>query len=316
MEPYRAFIADRLSKDQFATGFLIQSFFTGLGITVANLSLFFFQKYISGTSDNDIPYWVFGAFLVGAICSIASVLWSLYTTPEIEPQPYELEYIKTQKGGLLQPIFEIRDAIVTMPRALWQLALVYLFQWYAMFCYWQYVSHSIAKSVWNTSSTENMDLYSEAAGWTGLVNGFYNIITFISAFFLIGLTQKRSARSIHAICLMLAAIALLTMPLIQDKYLLFLPMIGFGIAWASMMGIPYIMVASEIPPEKNGVYMGIVNMMIVIPMIIQTLSFGFVYKNMLHADPGYALQFAGILLFLASIATINIRVTKSSDQAL
>jgi maltose/moltooligosaccharide transporter len=311
MEPYRAFIADRLPKEQFATGFLIQSFFTGLGITVANLSLFFFQKYISGTSDNDIPYWVFGAFLVGAFCSVASVLWSLYTTPEIEPQPHELEYINPHKGGIMQPLIEIRDAIVSMPKPLWQLALVYLFQWYAMFCYWQYVSHSIAKSVWNTSASENIDLYSEAAGWTGLVNGFYNIITFISAFFLIRMTQKRSAKSIHALCLMLAAFALLTMPLIHDKYLLFLPMIGFGIAWASMMGIPYIIVAHEIPSEKNGVYMGIVNMMIVIPMIIQTLSFGYIYKNALDSDPGTALQFAGILLLLASIATMNIKVTKA-----
>ena len=194
-----------------------------------------------------------------------------------------------------------------MPSTLWQLSLVYLFQWYAMFCYWQFVSHSIAKSVWKTTAQENMTLYEEAAGWTGLVNGFYNIVTFLSAFGLVWLAKKYSARYVHAICLLFAAMALFIMPGIENKYFLFAPMIGFGIAWASMMGIPYIMVANSIPPAKNGVYMGIVNMMIVIPMIIQTLSFGYVYDGLLGGNPGNALRFAGLLLTIAALATLRIK---------
>ena len=196
-----------------------------------------------------------------------------------------------------------------MPKPLWQLALVYLFQWYAMFCYWQFVSHSIAQSVWNTT-VENKELYAEAVAWTGLVNGFYNIVTFLSAFALVAAARKYGAKWVHSGALTLAAIGLFAFPHIGNKYLLFVPMIGFGIAWASMMGVPYIIAVAEIPKERYGVYMGIINMMIVIPMLIQTLTFGKVYHNFLGARPGNALIFASALLLTAAIATLFIKGTK------
>ena len=319
MEPYRAFIADKLPPGQRAMGFLTQSFFTGLGITLANLSLYFFQQVITGetkTADGQsgIPYWVFGSFFVGAICSIGTVLWSTSKTPEIPPTPEELAAIKAHPGGILAPFKEIFSAIKDMPPMLWQLALVYLFQWYAMFCYWQFISHSIAKSVWKTTSEANPQLYQEAVGWTGLVNGFYNIVTFLSAFALVGLAKKYSAKYVHVTCLLLAAISLFLIPNISNKFFLFAPMIGFGIAWASMMGVPYIMVVSGIPKERYGVYMGIVNMMIVIPMILQTITFGFVYEKFLDKNPGNVMLFAGVLLVLASLATLRIKQTTVADD--
>jgi maltose/moltooligosaccharide transporter len=201
-----------------------------------------------------------------------------------------------------------------MPGVLWQLALVYLFQWYAMFCYWQFISHSIAQSVWKTSSSLNPKLYEEAVGWTGLVNGFYNIVTFLSAFGLVWVAKKISAKYLHMTCLLFAAISLFIIPHMENKYFLFAPMIGFGVAWASMMGVPYIMVVGSIPKERYGVYMGIINMMIVIPMILQTLSFGFVYTNFLGENPGNAITFAGLLLLLASLATAFIKVTRSDED--
>ena len=318
MEPYRAFIADKLPPHQRAMGFLTQSFFTGLGITLANLSLFVFQKLISGetvTSDgrSGIPYWVFGSFFVGAVCSIGTVLWSTAKTPEIPPSPAELASLKADKGGFLSPFREIFSAIRDMPPLLWQLALVYLFQWYAMFCYWQYVSHSIASSVWNTSASADPGRYEEAVGWTGLVNGFYNIVTFLSAFALVGLARRYSAKRVHAASLLMASLSLYLLPGISDRYLLFLPMVGFGIAWASMMGVPYIMVVNAIPKERYGVYMGIVNMMIVIPMIIQTLTFGKIYEHVLGAEPGNVMYFASALLFLASLATLRMRVPEVAE---
>ncbi len=306
MEPYRAFIADKLPPPQLATGFLTQSFFTGLGITLANISLFVFQKYIPGKSGA-IPYWVFGSFFLGAVCSILSVLWSMTKTTEIAPSEEELALLKAQKKGIFQPFIEIGEAIFHMPKIIWQLGLVYLFQWYALFCYWQNASKSIAKSVWKTSPTENKSLYEEAVGWTGLVNGWYNIITFLSAFGLVYLAKKMGPRKLHICCLLLAGLALLYFPFITNKYLLFAPMTGFGIAWASMMGIPYLMVVHDIPKEKYGVYMGIINMMIVIPMIFQTMSFGFILKHFLNNDPRNAILFAGVLLLLASAATLLIK---------
>ncbi len=309
MEPYRAFIADKLPPDQHATGFLSQSFFTGLGITLANVSLYFFQKHITGT-HGQIPYWVFGSFFLGSVCSIASVSWSIYKTPEIPPTPEELAALKAGKKGFAEPFIEIFSAIKDMPKVMWQLALVYLFQWYALFCYWQNASKSIAQSVWHTSPVLNKSLYEEAVGWTGLVNGWYNVATFLSAFALVGLAKKYSPKLVHIVCLIMAGIGLLIFPHIENKYLLFAPMTGFGIAWASMMGVPYLMVVNDIPKERYGVYMGIINMMIVIPMILQNITFGYVLKHFLGNDPGKAISFGGIFLMLAAFATTLIKPTK------
>ena len=313
MEPYRAFVADKLPEPQYGLGFLTQSFFTGLGITLANLSLFFFQSSIAGESASGIPYWVYGSFFVGAVCSITSVLWSLHTTPEIPPTEKELAYIRSNQHGALQPFVEIIDAIKNMPKAMWQLALVYLFQWYALFIYWQFCSHSIAQSVWHASAEQDKQLYEEAVAWTGLVNGWYNIVTFLSAFGLVWLAKRYGPRSVHFSCLVLAGIGLLIFPHIDNKYLLFAPMTGFGIAWASMMGVPYMLVVGSIPKERFGVYMGIINMMIVIPMIIQTLSFGAIYKSFLGSNPGTAIMMAGVLLLLAAAAVLRMNSVKNAE---
>lgn len=306
MEPYRAFIADKLPPAQHATGFLSQSFFTGLGITLANVSLYFFQKHIHGT-HGQIPYWVFGSFFLGSVCSIASVSWSIYKTPEIPPTAEELAALKAGKKGFAEPFIEIFSAIKDMPKVMWQLALVYLFQWYALFCYWQNASKSIAQSVWHTSPVLNKSLYEEAVGWTGLVNGWYNVATFLSAFALVGLAKKYTPKLVHIICLVMAGIGLLIFPHIENKYLLFAPMTGFGVAWASMMGVPYLMVVNDIPKERYGVYMGIINMMIVIPMILQNITFGYVLKHFLGNDSGKAISFAGVSLLIAAAATTLIK---------
>ena len=314
MEPYRALIADKLPPRQHALGFLSQSFFTGLGITLANISLFIFQKQITG-AHGQIPYWVFASFFLGSICSITSVCWSIYKTSEIPPTPEELAILKAEKGGIFKPFIEISHSITHMPKVMWQLALVYLFQWYALFCYWQNASKSIAQSVWKTSPSENKSLYEEAVGWTGLVNGWYNIVTFLSAFALVGLARKYSPKMVHFICLIMAGIGLLIFPHIENKYALFAPMTGFGIAWASMMGVPYLMVVNNIPKSKYGVYMGIINMMIVIPMIIQNITFGYIHKNFLDNDPGKAITFAGVFLLLAAFATMLIKTSKIDPDA-
>lgn len=311
MEPYRAFIADKLPSEQHASGFLTQSFFTGLGITLANLSLFFFQKHITG-SYGKLPIWVYASFFLGTICSIVSVAWSVYKTPEIPPTEDELLKLKKEPLNIFTPFIEIASAIKTMPKVMWQLGLVYMFQWYALFCYWQNASKSIALSVWKTSTYEHNKLYDEAVGWTGLVNGWYNIVTFLSAFGLLWLAKKISPKLIHVICLMMAGIGLLIFPHITNKNLLFIPMTGFGIAWASMMGIPYLLVVHKIPKERYGVYMGIINMMIVIPMLIQTTTFGFILKHFLNNDPGKAISFGGVFLLIASAFTLLIKSEPAS----
>ncbi len=359
MEPYRAFVADKLDQSQQPTGFQAQSFFTGFGQTLANVSLFVFPLIIIGYTGK-IPNWVFASFFVGAVCSVVSVLWSMKTTPEIPPTPNELEEIKRKNKGMpplviqfflsiitsviayaaiilliipeifargtirkvmntldknriIKSLFaqniEIIEAITEMPRIMWQLALVYLFQWYALFCYWQNSSKSIALSVYNATA-ENKELYEKAVGLAGLVNAWYNIITFIVAFALVGFAKKFSPKWVHFVCVLLAGIGFIFFPFIDNKVFLFVAISGFGVGWASMMGIPYLMVVKEIPKERYGVYMGIINMMIVIPMFIQTITFGFILKNFLHNDPGNAILFAGVLLLIAALCTLLIKSEK------
>jgi maltose/moltooligosaccharide transporter len=313
MEPYRAFIADKLDDQQQPVGFQAQSFFTGLGQTLANVSLFVFPMIFIGMTGS-LPTWVYASFFLGAVCSVVSIWWSMHTTPEIPPTETELAHMRATPLNVFSPFIDIAKAIKGMPRVMWQLALVYLFQWYALFCYWQNASKSVALSVWKTTPN-NKELYSEAVGWTGLVNGWYNIVTFLSAFALVWFVRKSSPKVVHFSCLVLAGAGLIVFPFIENKYLLFPAITGFGIGWASMMGIPYLLVVGNIPKERYGVYMGIINMMIVIPMILQSLTFGFVLKNLLNNDSGQAVLFAGVLLLIAAAATllINSKATQKTQ---
>lgn len=340
MEPYRAFIGDKLPEEQQTYGFQMQSLFVGAGITLANLSLFVFQKYLGGTSESGgIPKWVYYSFFLGSFCSIASVVWSVYKTPEIPPTDEELAQLKSERENstLFTPFTDIFTAIVNMPKILWQLALVYLFQWYALFCYWQFVTPMIKQTLYGISENDEekaghilelskngsailnndlswakniVHLAETAVGQTGLMNGFYNFITMISALILIPFAVKFSSKKVYSFCLFATGLSLLVLPFIKSEILILLPMVLFGIGWASMMGLPYSMVSPSIPSEKRGIYMGVINMMIVVPMLIQTISFGFIYKNILHNNPSYAILTAGILFLLAAISVMYIKMKK------
>jgi maltose/moltooligosaccharide transporter len=314
MEPYRAFIADKLPESQLARGFLTQSFFTGLGVTLANFSLFFFQKLIVGGTQAGIPYWVFGSFMLGAVVSIASVLISVLRTPEIPPTEEELAELRAKKGGVLSAFTDILHAVRDIPPSLHQIGVVYLFQWYAMVVYWQFVAFAIAKNVFHTTAA-NEQQFSKAVGLTGLVNGSYSLVAFLSAFALVGFAKRYGAKWVHAVCLGLAGLGLVIFAQISNEFLIFLPIIGLGIAWASMMGVPYILIVSMVPKERYGVYMGIVNMMIVVPMLIESFTFTAVYTRFLGSDPSNAIVFAGAFLLLAGLLMLWIRSPRAEEES-
>nr|WP_314490207.1 MFS transporter [uncultured Chryseobacterium sp.] len=344
MEPYRAFIGDKLPEEQQTYGFQMQSLFVGGGITLANLSLFVFQKYFGGSSvEGGIPAWVYYSFFLGSFCSIASVVWSVYKTPEIPPTEEELIKLKAEKENdtVFTPFVDIFTAIIKMPKILWQLAFVYLFQWYALFCYWQFATPMIKQTLYHVSENDEqkanhfielsknglsvsqndlswakniLNLVETAVGQTGLMNGFYNFITMISALMLIPFALKYSSKNVYVFCLFATGISLLILPFIHNEFLILLPMVLFGIGWAAMMGLPYSMVSPSIPAEKRGVYMGVINMMIVIPMLIQTVSFGFIYKNFLGNDPSNAIIMAGVLFLLASVSVTLIKVKRGVED--
>ncbi len=304
MEPYRAFIADKLPPSQLGKGFLAQSFFTGLGITLANLSLTFFQMLFGLGEGVGLPHWVYGAFFVGSVASIATILVSVISTPELEPTKEEIAALRAKKGGPREFFGEIKDAIIDMPVQMRKLALVYFFQWYAMNVYWQYVSLSVSQSLYGSTTGE---AYERAVANTGTINAVYNIVTFSVAFALVAAARRLGAKWVHALCLWCATVGLFFLPLAPTLPLKWLAIVGLGIAWASIMGVPYIMIVRMVPSTRYGVYMGIVNMMIVIPQLIQTLTFGSVYKNLLGDNPNNAMWFAGAFLAIAGLVMLWIK---------
>ena len=274
MEPYRAFVSDLLDERQHSIGFLTQSAFTGLGQTLSYLTpslLLFVGMNRDAVNAHGIPQVTVWAFIIGSVLSITSVLWTVRTTKEIPLTAAERTRIEGLPRGFSSAVGEVIEAFREMPATMRQLAVMKLFQWYAMFCYWQYIVLSLALTLFNTRDASSAG-FRDAALVNGQIGGFYNFIAFVGAFAMVPFTTRFGPKVVHAICLTLAGFAMLWIPSITDRALLFVPMIGVGLAWASIMGNPYVMLAGSIPPERVGVYMGIFNMFIVIPMMIQIFT--------------------------------------------
>lgn len=334
MEPYRAFVADKLNEKQMSLGFLMQSFFTGFGITLANftpailVSLGFLA--ITDKMENGIPVYTYWAFFIGAFASIASVLLSVMTTKEFPPTAEELLVIQEKKKeNLFKTVAkDIAEAFRTMPLTMKQLIPVKFFTWYAMFCYWQYITSSLSLSLFGTTDQAS-EGFSKAQLLTGSLNGTYNIICFMVAFLLVPIALKIGAKGVHCIALSLGGIGLLLVPFLNNTDVLFtlhnpfgnnipvttifLYSFGLGISWASTMAMPYQLLAGSIPKEKTGVYMGIFNMFIVIPMAIQILTMQYFVYDWLGNNPINVIKLAGVFLIIAGLLTLFITV-KNKNQ--
>ena len=309
MEPYRAYVSDRLNTNQHSLGFLTQSAFTGLAQTLAYLTpslLFWFGLNKDAVNDSNIPHITVIAFLIGSVLSLTTVWWSVHSTPELPLTTQECEAILAKPTGIKATLDEIVEAVREMPQAMRQLWWMKLFQWYGMMCYWIYIVPSIAKSVFDTSDASSQG-FRDAGLLNGQIGGFYNFVAFVAAFALIPLTRRFGPKLVHAACLSLAGVGMWCLPNIQDTALLFAPMLGIGLAWASIMGNPYIMLARSIPPERAGVYMGIFNMFIVLPMIIQMLTLPLYYNSLLGSDPRHVIQLAGCFLGIAALLTLRVK---------
>jgi len=313
MEPYRAFVSDKLAPKQHSLGFLTQSAFTGLGQTLAYLTptlLVLLGMNKDATNSSNIPHIVIAAFMIGAVFSISSVLWTLKTTKEIPLDADELARLRATRPGVKAIIADIVLAIREMPPTMKQLALVKLFQWYAMFCYWQYIMLSLASTIFGTSNPASAQ-FRDAGLLNGQIGAFYNFVAFIAAFALVPFTRRFGPKAVHSVCLALAGASMLYIPMIQAPGLLFVAMIGIGLAWASIMGNPYIMLAGCIPPRRTGVYMGIFNMFIVIPMIIQIFTLPLYYHAWLGGRPENVIRLAGALMLCAAAAVCFVRIRQA-----
>jgi maltose/moltooligosaccharide transporter len=317
MEPYRALISDRLPKSQLARGFLTQSMFTGAGAVLANLSLFLLQKVeaLQQTAGNGVPYWMFVCFMIGTVCILLTVLTAMARTKELTPSDEELEEIRNAPKGLHHAVAEIADAVKTMPVAMHKIGVVFVFQWYAMFVYWQFLAVSLGETVFNATPEEGGPAWEDAIAWSGLENAAYNFVTMVSALFLVGFAARIGAKRVHAVALGLAAVSLIWLAQIDNQYVALIPMIGLGIFWASAVGIPYLMVASMVPAKRTGVYMGILNMMIVVPMLVETVTFGWIYTNLLDSKGSNAIMLAGVLMAIGAVAMLWVNPPDEADES-
>ncbi|MEO9512718.1 MAG: MFS transporter [Flavobacteriaceae bacterium] len=311
MEPYRAFVGDKLPEKQLSLGYQMQSLFVGAGILLANGSIVLFQYLLGDASievAGEIPKWLYYSFYIGGILSITTILWSVLKTSEIPPTDEELEEINKNRGlplgsRIAKPFQEIARSIKEMPNFMWRLGAVYLFQWYALFVYWQYITPLFKLTMGYSTS--------EAASQSAQMSLTYNIVTMLVALALVPLTLKFGGKKVYALSLIGTGIALFLIPFIDDPLLVLAPMVLFGIGWAAMMGIPYTMVSKVVPQERRGVYMGILNMMIVIPMGVETLTFGPIYKYLLGGSALNAILFGGAFFIIAAVLAMRLN---SSEQ--
>ena len=331
LEPYRAFISDKLPEKQYSFGFLVQSFFTGLGTTLANFTPAILVSFgilaLTDKMDNGIPVSTYWAFAIGAAASIITILITVLTTSEYPPNPEELNAIENSKKGenlIVKIIMDIGVAIKEMPLAMKQLIPVMFFPWYAMFCYWQYLTSALSLSLYGTLD-QSTSYFNQAQLLTGNLNGTYNIICFTIAFAMIPIAKRLGAQKLHFISLVIGGIGLLSMPFLNDVDVLFtipfgsgievsqiyLFSFGLGITWASMMAMPYQILASSIPNGKTGIYMGIFNIFIVVPMIIQIFSVQYFVYDLLGQNPINIIRLAGSFLIIGGIFSLFVSQSKT-----
>jgi maltose/moltooligosaccharide transporter len=327
MEPYRAYVKDRLDEEQHRVGFLTQSSFTGLAQMLAYSAPSVFVGLgmdMNAVDANGIPDTAKLAFAIGAVLSISTIIWSVFAVRELPLTEAEITQMQSESMGVGTTLRDIWTAIVEMPHTMRQLAFVKLFQWYAMFCYWQYVGLSYARTAFLTDDGDSAAFRAANLAY-GEAGAFYNFVAFASALAMVPIVKRLGVKTVHAACLIASGIGMLMIPgvtategatifglRINAPLALLIPMIGIGLGWGSIMGNPYIMLAGSIPPERTGIYMGIFNMFIVIPMLFQIFSFwAFGIYDLLGSNPSHILYFAGVLMLCGAVATMFVRLEPS-----
>jgi maltose/moltooligosaccharide transporter len=310
MEPFRAFVADKLPESQRTRGYSMQSFFIGVGATIASALPWIFTNWFqvkSTASAGQVADNVKWSFYIGALAFLGAVLYTVFTTKEHPPEAHELEN-QRQSKGIAAGAKEILEAIASMPHKMKQIALVQFLTWPGLFLMWFYFTPAVAAEIFG--GLPGSTAYSEGQNFAGLAYSFENIVTFVFALFLPFLAMKLGKKTTHFICLTLGGIGLLMINLVVQSnasWMLLLIMGLVGIAWSSILSMPYAMLTDCLPPNKIGIYMGIFNFFIVIPEIIASLFFGKVMESWLDGSRIAAVSIGGVLLLLAAILALRIQ---------
>ena len=305
MEPFRAFVADKLDVSQRTTGFVIQSLFIGVGASLANaLPLILRWLGVHGNTPSGIPLTVKYSFQAGAVVFLLCVLWTVVTTTEFPPEDLAaFERARSEHRGIGALLADIGQSMRAMPATMRQLAVVQLLTWLGLFCMWLFFVPATARHVFGATDPQS-DLYTQGIEWGGFAFAFYSITCFIVALALPRLADRFGRKTVHAAALACGAAGLLSVYVIHDRYLLLLSMVGVGIAWASILSMPYAILSTSLPAHRMGVYMGIFNFFIVIPEIVASLGFGPVTRALFGVDnpnaPLYVVMLGGLCLLAAS----------------
>ena len=308
MEPFRAFVADKLPPEQRGVGFAMQSFFIGVGAVVAGLLPYLLRHWFHVSSDADganaLPTNVKISFYIGAAAFISAVLWTVFSTKENPPENLdEFRRQKAESRGLTPLLKEIAGALANMPRTMWRLAVVQFFTWLGLFCMWLHFSNAVP--VIFGSSDSNADLFKRGAEWAGVCYAIKDAVTFLAAFGLMAVARKMDRRLVHGICLVVGGVGLLSLGFIhgeEQKYLLLGALALGGVAWASILSMPYAILSGSLPTARVGVYMGIFNFFIVLPEILAALFFGDLVKTYLHGNLVHAVMAGGVCMLIAAVA--------------
>jgi maltose/moltooligosaccharide transporter len=312
MEPFRAFVADKLNVEQRTAGFVMQSFFIGIGASLASaLPYLFTWLGVSGATSSGIPLTVLYAFRLGAIAFLAAVIYTVATTSEYPPEDMEaFERMRAEKRGLVAGLKEIFSALGSIPTTMKQLAVVQFFTWLGLFCMWMFFGLMTSYFVFGAPDSRS-DLFRQGNEWGGIAFMVYNIVTFAVAFLLPKLAARFSRKKVHAGALVCGGIGLLSTYFIGDKYTLLLTMVGVGIAWASILSMPYAILSGALPAARMGVFMGVFNFFIVIPEIIASTTFGRIIRAIFGEDsrvaPLYMVMAGGLFMLIAAVLVIFVK---------
>jgi maltose/moltooligosaccharide transporter len=325
MEPYRAYVNDRLDEKQRGFGFLSQSAFTGLAQCLAYASPFILVTWFGVSkiaAPGQIPDYTRISFYIGAILSIATILWSILRVPELPMSAEERARVTLLPKSFGAYFQEIGSAMKEMPGPMRSMIWMSLFQWYAMCCYWGYRTPAVSMALFGTSDASTAQ-FREADLLSGPMGAFYNLIAFASAFAMVPIARKLGASKLHAIALLLSGVGMICLPLLNNVPTMWMMMALMGLGWGSIMGNPYIVLTNAIPAERTGVYMGIFNMLICAPMILFAVTMPFLYHgrevklfgistginglNLMNSDARNVMIFGGICMMLAAFASYRIK---------
>lgn len=317
-EPFRAFVGDKLNAEQRDLGFAVQSFFVGFGQTLANLMPFILPLFgitIMAVGTNGIPDFVKYSFYIGGFAVIGAVVWTIYTTDEYPPEDMvAFEREKKEGTSILKVFGEIGVALRDMPTTMKQLWWVKFFTWYGLPLMWQYLSLAVARHAFN-APTASSPGFAEGTQWGSLCFALFNVGCFGISFLLPGIARRISRRGTHALFLTLGGLGFISTLLSEDKYIFLFGMTLVGLAWGSILSMPYVLLSSSVPKERMGVYMGIFNGFIVVPQIINNLTVKYLYPTVLNSDPRNALVLAGICLLLAAASCFLVSEKKEDQEA-